>query len=240
MRRSFFGLVWRFNALAIAAVSMISLVLGSYALAGLGLSLWRTKYDVQDMARVDPAPNDGTQPTQSRIDTTVAPQGFTEMAGTSLLVSPVTAKQTYDLSYASKTASSTRNLLFYDRATSESRKLLPDNTKLILGHTELRPDSATNGAARDKPPLALFLSIIDADTTGDGILNGDDKTTVMLSRFDGQQLTRFDDVKGTLNGSALTADAKEIVLMMLDGSATTAVHIDLADFKIKKQIAVAP
>ncbi len=228
MSKRIFRLIWRFNALAIAIVSMMGLVIGSYGAYQVARDVLRP-YRAGDTARVAPSGTDGkTAGEPSGVDTELELSPFARIRGTSILASQLTATQSYDFRYSSKQAGSRRNVVFYDTSSGQSRKLLADNNRLIIDAQELRGDTDSNDAA----PRALFYRLIEADSTGDGVLNSDDRATAALARADGQGLTRLDTAGGDYLGNVVIGDGATLILMIGNATAAKAVHVDLATFKV--------
>jgi hypothetical protein len=231
MPKGFFRAVWRFNALAIAAVSCLALFVGAYAAFQIARDVFHRPYQAHDIARVET--KDGAAvPPRVRTDLSVA--SFSPIRGTETLWAHLTAKQAYDFRYSSKEASSTRNVIFYDVKSGRSRKLLSNDNAVIVDTRELREDDPKG----TKPPKALLFSFIEKDTNGDGILNHQDGVTLALAQANGEGLTRIEEASGQLKGETLVAAANEIVVMNERDGALKALHIDLATFKVTKSEAV--
>ena len=227
MRKGFFSYVWRFNALAIAAVSALALFVGTYAAFQVARDIFYRPYQAQDIARVET--KDGADaPPQLRTDLSV--MNFSPIRGTDTLWAHLTATQSYDYRYSSKEASSTRNVIFYDVKSGKSRKLLPNDNAVIVDTRELREDDPQG----TKPPKALLFSFIEKDTNGDAILNYQDGATLALSQANGEGLTRIGEAAGQLKGETLVTAANELVAMVEKDGALKALHIDLANFKVTR------
>ena len=221
--------MWRFNALVIAAVSAISLFVGAYAAYHVARDLFRHPYQTQDVARIE-QPVDGDIP-HPAVKTDVSLSHFNSIRGSSILWATLDARQTYDFRYSSKEASSTRNVVFYDMAKGESRKLLADDKRLIVDRRELRKDDA----ASNDPPTALFFLLIENDTDKDGLLTQRDAWTIALSRVNGEGLTRIEGAAGSVYGVTLNASGNEAVAMVEAGGDLSALHINLETFKVMRR-----
>lgn len=233
MPKGFFRLVWRFNALAIAAVSGISLFVGAYATYHVARDLFRHPYQTEDVARVE-QPADGDTP-QPAVKTDVSLSHFSSIRGSPILWATLDARQTYDFRYSSKEASSTRNVVFYDMAKGESRKLLADDKRLIVERRELRKDDAPS----NDPPTALFFLLIETDTDKDGLLTQRDAWTIAFSRVNGEELTRIEGAAGSVYGVTLNAGGNEAVTIVEAGGGLSALHIDLETFKVMRRAKVS-
>lgn len=237
MSNSFFRTLWRFNALAIAVCGLLGIFVGMFAAYHVARDVFRTSYQAQDIARVEPAetakPGDPATP---NVQTGFSTGYFSVIRGTTNLQAPIIAKQSYDFRYSSKDASSTRNFLFYDTATGSSRKLLADEKQLIVAHSELRPDGETGATA----PKALLFHIVEADTTKDGILSHADAITFALARTDGSGLTRLDLKGAGSHGQSVSADGATLILFVEEAAGVLkAHHVDLSTFKITRTDAIA-
>ena len=231
MSKSFFSYVWRFNALAIAAVSCLALFIGAYAAFQIARDVFYRPYQAHDIARVDPKDGTGATP---KLRTDLSVLHFSRIQGTDALWSNVVATQSYNYSLASKDASSTRNIIFYDMKSGQSRKLLPNDDAVIVATRELREDDPQG----TKPPKALLFSFIEKDTNGDGLINNQDGVTLALAHANGEGLTRIEEANGQLKGETLVAATNEIVVMTERDGVLKALHIDLATFKVTKSEAV--
>lgn len=230
MPRGFFRLVWRFNALAIAAVSAIVIFVGVFSAYHIARDLFRQSYQARDIARVEHAADgDAAQPP---VKTDVSLTQFTPIRGSSILWASLEAHQTYDFRSSSKEASSTRNIVFYDMTKGESRKLLADDTRLIIERRELRNDEAPS----NDPPRALFFLLIENDTDKDGLLTQRDEWTIAMSRLNGDGLTRIEGAVGSVHGMTLNASGNEAVAVVDSGGSLTALHIELEDFKVTRRV----
>jgi hypothetical protein len=227
MPKGFFRAIWRFNALAIAAVSCLALFVGAYAAFQIARDLFHRPYQAHDIARVEPKDGTGAPP---NLRTDLAVMSFSPIRGTETLWAQLTATQAYDYKYSSKEASSTRNFIFYDVKSGRSRKLLPNDNAVIIETRELREDDPQG----TKPPKALLFSFIEKDSNGDGILNHQDGVTLALAQANGEGLTRIEETSGQFKGETLVTAANEIVVMNERDGALKALHIDLATFKVTR------
>lgn len=239
--QNLFRWIWRFNAVAIAGVSLIAMLIGAYAVFHIAREIIRRPYEIYDAARIV-APKDAAggksgkaSGVQSDARTNLSVLQFTAMRGTPILYAAITAHQDYDYSYSSKEASSTRNYAFYDRVTGASRTLFPDSAQVIFELRELWPDNAASNGS----PKALLVSYVAADGNGDGMLNGKDQKIVALAKPDGTGLTAVSGTAMWTRGAFVDKAGGEAVLMIEGGDATEAVHVDLATFRVTKTQAIA-
>lgn len=237
MARKFFPLLWRFNALVIAAAGSLALFLAAYAAYYVARDIFRTAYTAQDIARVEPDAGGKAAGQPAGIDTRLRATNFARITGTSLLWSPLMATQAYDYRFSSKEASSTRNYIFYDTATGESRKLFASDDQIIFNATHLRRTEDAKDAM-DAPPLALYLHVVARDANGDGLLSHD-TAVVALARPDGSGLVKLDALQGRAIGTRVSDDGTSIVIMLDQNDKIAAAHVDLATFQIIKTDPVA-
>ena len=231
MPKGFFRAIWRFNALAFAAVSCLALFVGAYAAFQIARDVFYRPYQAHDIARVDPKNGTGAPP---NLRTDLSVMNFSPIRGTETLWAHLSATQSYDYRYSSKEASSTRNVIFYDVKSGLSRKLLPNDNTVIVDTRELREDDPQG----TKPPKALLFSFIEKDTNGDGLINHQDGVTLALAQANGEGLTRIEEANGQLKGETLVAATNEIVVLTERDGVLKALHIDLATFKVTKSEAV--
>ena len=112
---------------------------------------------------------------------------FSHIGGREYFICPIFAEQSYNRSYYSKSASSIRNYLFYHTATSQSHWLLESNDWLISEIREIYENPVTE---RPGQVNAYVYQIIERDSNGDGLLNRDDRVSVYISDYKGQELKR--------------------------------------------------
>lgn len=236
MPKGFFRAIWRFNALTIAAVSALGLFIGSYAAFQIARDVFYRPYQAHDIARVEP--QDGTTGPGTpapKIRTDLSVNRFSHIRGTDTVWAQLSATQSYDYKYSSKEASSTRNVIFYDLKTGQSRKLLPDDDRIVIETNELRDDDPQ----ALKPPKALLFSLIEKDTNADGVLNTEDGVTIVLTRPNGEGLTRIEEARGSFKGEMLVSGSDNLVLMFEKDGQIKALHISLSSFKVTNTEPVA-
>lgn len=237
MSNSFFRLIWRFNALAIAAVSALGILIGLYSVYHIARDVFRTPYETHDAARIE-MPSDTAKPGAPASAKRIDVQAFSRIPGTPLVYGAVHATQAYDFRYSSKEATSTRNYLIYDTASGASRTLLPDDQSVISAFQFLTPDNA----APDTAPLALAALFIDKDANGDGMLNHNDGAALALARPDGTGLTRIADGVDEHLGWFVPGgmDGRGAVALIRQGNKVQALHVDFSTFKVMRTDTVAP
>ena len=233
MTSPFFRLVWRFNALAIAVASVIAVFIGLYAAYHVARDVFRVPYQAADAVRLEPQPTATDKPgepqaTALRTDLDVG--HFQYIGGTRHYYASVVGAQSYDYRTSSKEATSTRNMIFFDADTMESRKLLASDDTLIIETRELREE----GQPSDAMPKAMLYSLVEADTNKDGMLNANDARTLALSRVDGSGLERLTGIAGQFRGEIVNAGGAGLTLIVEDTHKLHAHAVDLATFKVTR------
>ncbi len=217
----FFRLVWRLNALVIAAVSVLGLILGGYGLVQVASHETRP-LRATSIARSDPA-----------VPQKLAIGAFSWLESNRLLWAPLEASTDYRLGLHSKSASSIRNYVVYDVTNSQARHILPDTKGLIASAIVLR--SQTSAPADPLTPAkAIVLAHIEADANGDGLLTRTDAATVMIAAGDGSDAKPLELEPGRLIDARLVSDTEALV-MIARVAGVEAVHIALATRTIIKR-----
>lgn len=227
MSPSFFRTLWKFNAVSIAVLSLIGILIGLSAVFYIAKDIIRTKYRLHDTARIT-----RTSPAGELIRTELDVQRFRKIAGTNTLYAPIEAEQKYDYSYSSKGVSSTRNWIFFDLTTGKSAKLLPDDERIILETRELRTEDTSDNT----PPDALLFVIVEKDTNGDNVLNARDDRLFALTLPDGSNFTRLDGITGKPLGEHVNRAAKALTIITESEPKITAHTVDLATFKVSGSV----
>jgi len=216
METGFFRLLWRFNAIAIAAAALLMLAFGS--VIGFGLLFDRKTTRV---VSADPA--------DQSVETILRYGGPQRMSGSVLRI-PLIKDQTYTYRLASKgSRSNTINFAFVKIDSGETSWLLTDNRALVLSHHIIaRTDEQDRRA-----PLAIVYAIVRADTSGDGFLSASDDVEIAVglpdnSRFEvlvsGAKTLKWADRAGEDRAMIVFADAEGSKLAWLsisDLSVTT-------------------
>lgn len=231
MSSPFFRLVWRFNALAIAAASTIAVFIGLFAAYHVAREVFRLPYQANDAVRLEPQPAATGNPadTQAKALRTDLDVGhFQHIGGTRHYYASIVGAQIYDYRTSSKEATGTRNMIFFDADTMESRKLLASDDTLIIETRELREE----GQPSDATPKAMLFSLVEADTNKDGMLNVNDARALALSRVDGSGLERLTGIAGQLRGEIVKAGGAELTLIVEEAHKLYAHAVDLATFKV--------
>jgi hypothetical protein len=168
-----FRLVWRLNALVILGVGLVAGAVAAWALLQI----------VRDVVR--PRVLDGVMhaPQAERAEI-IALGGFEAAPGGRYLVAPVQGEQTGEVSVYSKTSGSTRDLVVLDRQTGHVARVLSRTDRVILSWQYPVADRAVPA----DPPV-LLVTVVDADTDGNGRLDGNDSRTLLGCAPSGQACT---------------------------------------------------
>lgn len=233
MTSPFFRLVWRFNALAIAVASVIAVFIGLYAAYHVARDVFRVPYQAADAVRLEPQPTATDKPGEPQakaLRTDLDVGHFQHIGGTRHYYASVVGAQSYDYRYSSKEATSTRNLIYFDADTMESRKLLTTDDTLVIETRELRGE----GQPADTAPSAMLFSLVETDSNKDGMLNANDARTLALARVDGSGLERLAGITGQFRGEIVKAGGAELTLIVEDDHKLVAHAVDLATFKVTR------
>ena len=227
---SFFKGLWRFNAMLIAAAGLVALLVGSYALLAIGKSTLRERH-VVNVARSDSSAT-GVSDAGS-----IVVGHFSQIAGTSHVWASMQRRDQHAQRYYSKTASNVIDYVFYDVATGKSHRLRGKDDGLILRAEHIGPSRKIDAEAS---PDALLVTIVEQDTSGDGLLSMSDERTLALARPNGSELTSI--VKGVEKVLGWTrVSARESVVMVQMAKRTFALHVDLTALTlIRKEALLEP
>lgn len=215
---NFFRWVWRFNAVALAAVLVVGGLLALVGLVSIILEATRER-DVSDL--VDHRP----EASKTVIE---AAGRLTPLGRTGLLWAPVTRESEAALVYSSKQVSATVDYVFYDPETGSSRMLIGKRPSLVASARMLRPPQDDGDPAGDD--LALLVTLVEEDGNKDGRLSLRDPISLALASPRGENLAVV--AKGSsLLGVATVSDTLAIATIREEtesGPRTIAVHLDLA------------
>jgi hypothetical protein len=225
--RSFFRIIWKFNAIAIACASVIGILLGGLALYEFTNHMLRQR-QVTNIAVA--APESG-QPEQ-KIATYDIGQ-FTKMRGSEVLWAPLHLRQKFQASYRSKAARSVANYVFYDPKTGKDSKLLQSNAQIIIQTHYLARDPHE----KNTPIQALAFEIVEKDTNGDGVMTRSDARRLALSKPDGTNLKRLPQMYAGILGTFVLEDGT-LVLLVRHGEKVQALHVSGDTFTVAATQAV--
>jgi len=234
----FFKFLWRFNAIAISLAVLLLVI-------GVGSDLVRRfmhrSIDRPDTAIVDISNN---QPKDETWEL-----GHTQRLNTEtpiILIPLYTDKEAMKAdksvfqissSYAYRPRSdSTINYLFIDIESTEKRWLFSNNKQLVVSNIEVggpnRDDYHFNQIATDKTKTkAIIFETINTDTSNDGLLNLEDKTTISITTPTGKRYTEL--VKGIdrIVGAPVLSKKHVIIIYQKNGRGYT-MQVSLEDFSV--------
>lgn len=169
----FFQKVWRFNAIIIALAGLLAVIVLSFALIMIAKDFYdRKTRDVQTHDVINTSKTDEIKE--------ILELGYPEkIAHTDYLRFPLVSQQDYNLSFKDKTATSTRNLLFFNTKDNSSYWLLSSNDYLLTSQ------SLYIKQGNDRVINGFLYQIIKADTNNDERLTPSDKATLAVSKPDG-------------------------------------------------------
>lgn len=162
--------------------------------------------------------------------------------GSSLVVLPLEARRPgAGLSSGSSHVDQTRNLLFYDAASGAAHWLRPDHGTVIVTHELLRESGAVQGRWESRKPgfsdpvrwIRYELAL--SDTSGDGVIDGDDVRQVAVSGPDGKDLAVVLDGVDEVLGYAVPENGK-LVVFFRRGDAELAGEVSLAARKLVRTV----
>ena len=222
----FFRYLWRLNGILILLAALFGvIILGYFLFEIIGFESNPNRQAVEVTAEPEEEAEPPALGSLSPID------------GSPYLRAPLTFgdRHCYRKFGGSGGAYSTRNYLFFNTETAESRWLFSDDTRLILGSNELRKEIKTEEPGSSKRVTVAFsYMIVGRDTDGDNQLTGDDAGTLAYSRPDGSGYTPvIEGIDKILGKQTIDNAAREVVVYEAENRWLTAV-IALDSFEIEK------
>lgn len=223
----FFGWVWRFNALAIAAaaigaIAVLSLVAAGLVASWFGRGDWRQETGLVERGRNEPQRVKYALDRGARVEGTAymlhSLQRYTSEPN------PLPIKSAYN--YDSRTV----NLLLVDGANAKGRWLF-DGVQQVIGVKDKVFDPATlAGDDSQRRAVALIVEAVSADTNKDGEIDFGDDVALFAYRFDSG--VRVELLTGPIAIASVRqlADGK-IVVMYEVGEKTVVANFDGKDFR---------
>lgn len=217
--RKVFRYLWNFNAVSLAAASVLAIAVLSIGLYSLVSDLMRP----WNQTNVVDIENGGRKSEHRELGSMEA------VPGSNVVILPLyTIQETGGFS-SSGPSRSTRNLLFLDPATEESFWLLPSHEFLIADRYSLTASGYRYD--EDSDAIAIYYEVVKSDSNGDQTLDQEDDAVVALSRPDG---TGFREILGeaqpdAILGHRVLPEEKLVVLYSKDGSVVAATF-SLRDF----------
>lgn len=227
----FFRLVWRFNAVAIAAAAMV--VIGGGLLVAASLA-WQVFGSLKtSQVAVATAPKTETETGAPKSAPVERPAGFSTLGRTGLLYSEIFNVEAVPQSgIARRYRKASRNALdwlIYDPATGGSRMLIGARPNLLIEARLLSWRASADAPLEDR---ALFLRYVQTDSSGDGFLSASDQAVFALARPDGRDLTPL-AITGELVSLTLIGRTEAVLLTRTDDGAV-ATHLDLVAKRVTR------
>jgi hypothetical protein len=221
--------LWRINGALIACGGLVALVLmlfAGYQILKEGLQ----ERAVHDVVNVNE---------ETRGSEYLSLKQFSRIQGTDWLVADLNADQGYQQAYYSKSASSTRNYLFFDIRNRTAHWMLDHHTSLILNDYELDADTSIEG---DKRKVIGFLyEAVTKDTNGDNRLDANDKKSLIFYKLSASNGTHLlDQIDELLSFNQISPD--EALVFFRDNQKNFVASLDIALGKLgeRKELALAP
>ena len=179
----FFTYVWRFNALAIAGIAILSGLIGAYAL----ISILKNETSERHVANIV---NVGKQEKVKNDFVLGYPYA---LAGTDYIIVPLYRNQTYDLSYSSKSTGDNQvNYLFFNGRTGKNKWLAENTNQLFISNIVLSEKLKNSNENNDKA-TAIIYEVVEKDTNGDERLSEKDGLALFSSNIDGSGYKKLID-----------------------------------------------
>lgn len=237
--------LWRFNAVMFAGVGVMAFVYGVLIAAMITRDTLRPR----NVVSVAPASHSMPgRPATAEPAERLEPQGFSRIPGHDVMYAALASRDTMSGGYYSKEAINTRDYVFYDLPTGRFRRLIGRDDVLVpqitfLGpHDDARmaPISTAIANRATASPVALFVTLIDKDSNGDGRISTADRMDVVMADPAGRSpksiLTGID----RLIGHTLVDEATAVLFVRNPNRGTRAVRVSLASFTIERDDAFAP
>ena len=225
-----FRTIWRIDALIILIGGVGAFLMFGYTVFELAGSQFRSSQN-QDVVNV-----------QRHAEVRWRLGNFETIPGAGYMVAPVSAVQSDStglpdkvLSSGSRSdeASAIRNYLFVSLKDKSSRRLIPNNDRLILSMEWLAADGSTvPRMGGDKTPVKwLIFRVVPADTDGDGRLTESDRKAIAVANPDGSQYAEvLRDADAFLGQTWLAGD--KLIVAYSAGARHLVAEIGLPDRKI--------
>lgn len=217
----FFKFVWRFNGI-------IFMFAGVLTIGVLGYASYKMYRDTTRERNVGNIVNVAEN---KHIDEKWQLGRMEKIDGTPYAMIPLYSDQNYAQSYYSKSAQSTRNILFINMGNNQKRWLLDTNDWLIIS-SDILPEREYN--EKDKLAKVILYSIVKKDTNDDKRLTSEDKSIIALSQLSGENYKEVLNDIDVLIGQQLLDNNTLIVIYQKKGIGYSAT-VSLADFSISNQ-----
>mgnify|MGYP003504097499 FL=1 len=210
--------IWRFNAIVIMLVGVLSIIVALFACTMIYKEITRDR-SVTNIVNIE----ETTEKTEAwQLG------GMTSVKGTDILMLPLHSEQNYSRGSYNKSASSTRNYLFINAETGKKYWLFGRNDYLITETNQL-PDSMY--AEQAIVAKAILYSVVKADTNNDKTLTSADSLTVAISKPSGEKYTELLKDIDFVNGYEVINDKSVIIVFQRDNIGYSAT-IDLENLSV--------
>jgi hypothetical protein len=217
-RNRFFRYLWNFNALVVA-------ILGLLAITVLAFVAFEFYQDFVRQRGTAVVARDGSGRT---TEDQLSFGRLSTAKGWPTLRIPLQSRRPSLGISSGKAAPSTRNFLFHDLNTGESRWLFPTHDQLIHHH---RPLTVAKGGETEDFVLALYYEIVKDDTNDDGRLGTGDRIVIALTLPDGQGYKEVVRDVDLVIGTQAISDNVLVVMFQTAGSAYAA-KLSLPGFEL--------
>ncbi len=225
----FFRFVWRFNAIVIMGSGLLAIAVSAFAAIEIVRSTTRERQGI-NIVNVD---DDSSSSQEWELG------NLREVDGTTYLMVPLYSDQSYTQSYYSKSTRSTRNYLFLDSETGNSKWLFANNDYLIASDSFIsETNDKENNRLESKSVIAVLYQLIKQDTNGDGRLTNNDLLTIAFTHFNGNDYQEvLSGVDRFLGYKVLKANSL-LILYQRDGIAYSA-KVSLENFTLSNEKEIA-
>lgn len=217
----FFKFVWRFNGI-------IFMIAGVLTIGVLGYASYKM---YSDATRERNVANIVNVAENKHIDEKWQLGHLEKIDGNPYVMIPLYSDQNYAQSYYSKSAQSTRNILFINIGNNQKRWLLDTNDWLIIS-SDILPEREYN--EKDRLAKVILYSIVKKDTNNDKRLTSEDKSVIALSELSGENYKEILRDIDVLIGQQLLDNKTLIVIYQKQGIGYSAT-VSLTDFSISNQ-----
>jgi hypothetical protein len=205
---SFFKLVWRFNALAIAVATTICILLGVFAALMIFREETRPRR-VTNVVNIDQ---------QDKVSEEFSLGNPGAIAGTSFVRVPLFRGQSYNTGSLPLPKSSQQNLvnyLFLNISTNESWWLFNGVGQLVID------DRSQFNKVKDSPDqprigVGVIYTVVERDSNGDNRLTEKDAVSLATSKVDGTNYRKLIESIDQLYSIQQVSDEKVLVLYQKD------------------------
>lgn len=202
----FFKYLWRFNALAVAAVSIILGVLGLYA----------TVMIFKEETRPRRVTNVVNVSDKDKISEDFSLGLAVTLEGTPYVKIPLYRGQAYAASYYPKSSERNDvNYLFVNIVTGDSRWLFESAAQLVTD-SDILYAKVRNSPGDPRVSVGIMYTLVEKDTNGDSRLTNKDAVSLAVSNVDGSQFRKLVEGVERVYFIRRIADDKVLVVYQKD------------------------